>query len=434
MSTAVPGQSVLRILIITHDFPPLNSSAAHRPFSWARVWTDAGHEVHVLTTEKYSHDGRVDLQHDLKGIKIHPVPYLRGMPPIRTGVSPGSSSRGKLFDWIRLFTRKVREGFGPFAQAQVLFYRPLLRAGRDLLRINHFHLIISTSGPDVCPLVAKQLASEQGIPWVSDYRDVWFPEFAVNRFSMTNYFVDRLNRYLLRGPIAVSTVSNGLAEYLRPICERTVWVCYNGYLEIDQQQLPNQPEHDGKRHVVYTGNFYPTKRDPTVFFDALQELSLQVPDLKEKLQIDLYGPIEGWVLRLIDERGLQDLVFSHGNIPYALSLVRQRAADLLLFVDWMDWGAKGVLTGKLFEYLASKRPILCVGNRKDSEAADLITSCRVGMVATTVNEISRTMGDLLQGSLQISPDDRLIDTFSRRAQALSLLGHMTSEVSAIRTS
>lgn len=424
------GKNTLRILIICHDFPPLNSSAAHRPFSWARTWTDVGHEVHVLTTEKYLHDGRVDLQHDLEGITVHAVPYLRGMGPVQTGVTAERSPRAKKLEWVRHVTRRIRVGFGPFAQVQILFYRPLLKAGRRLMSTQQFDVIVSSSAPDVCPLVAKKLACEWGIPWVSDYRDVWFPEFAVNRFWLTTFLVDRLNRYLLRGPTAVSTVSEGLAEYLRPIYGRNVWVCYNGYLEIDQQELSHLPTRDGKQHVVYTGNFYPGKRDPTMFFDAIRELHDRVPDLGNKLQVDFYGPTEEWVQRLITDRGLQDIVFCHGNVPYSLSLVRQRTANLLLFVDWMDLRAKGVLTGKLFEYLASKRPILCIGNRKDSEAADLIVGCRVGRVATAVHEITRTLGDLLQGSLHISPDARKIDTFSRRVQAVLLLEHITAEISA----
>ena len=431
MPGAMTGHKALRILIVTHDFPPLNTSASHRPYSWARTWTDVGHEVHVLTTEKYVHDGRVDLRHDLEGIKVRSVPYLLGMVPVGNGMSVEGASRGKMLEWIRRMTRRLRVGFGPFAQVQVLFYGPLLKAGRNLMNTQQFDLIISTSGPDVCPLVAKKLAREWNIPWVSDYRDIWFPEFAVNRFSLTTFLVDRLNRYLLQGPLAVSTVSEGLAQYLRPIFLRNVWVCYNGFLEIEEKQLPRLPTPDGKKHVVYTGNFYPGKRDPTIFFDAVHEIAGLVTDLENKLQIDLYGPTEDWVQRLISDRGLQRVVVCHGNIPYSMSLVRQRAASLLLFVDWMDPRAKGVLTGKLFEYLSSKRPILCIGNRRDSEAVALIVGCGAGTVATVGDEITRTLLDLLQGSLQISPDACRIEAFSRRAQAVSLLGHITAKLSAI---
>jgi hypothetical protein len=376
----------------------------------------------------------VDLQHDLAGITVHAVPYLLGMIPVGTGLSAEDSSRGKMLEWIRRITRRVRVGFGPFAQVQVLFYGPLLKAGRNLLRTRKFDLIISTSGPDVCPLVAKKLAGEWSIPWVSDYRDIWFPEFAVNRFSLTTFLIDRLNRYLLREPLTVSTVSEGLAEYLRAIFSRNVWVCYNGFLEIEEKQLPRMQTYDGKQHVVYTGNFFLRKRDPTIFFDAVHELYRQVTDLDRKLQIDLYGPKEEWVQRLISDRGLQKVIVCHGNIPYSTSLVCQRAASLLLFVDWMDPRAKGVLTGKLFEYLSSKRPILCVGNRRDSEAASLIIGCGAGMVTTVGDEITRTLLDLLQGNLQISPDACRIEAFSRRSQAISLLGHITAELSALHAS
>jgi len=418
----------LRILIVAHDFPPLNSSAAHRPYSWARTWTDAGHDIHVLTTAKYAHDGRVDLSHDLSGISVHGVPYLRGAKPLAPDATPSGSGRAGKLEFIRRATRRLRAGLGPFAQIQVLAYRPLLRAGLELVAHERFDLIVSTSGPDICPLVASRLAARAGVPWLSDYRDLWFPEFAVDRYAVTNYVVDRLNRRLLRQPIAVSTVSEGLAGYLRGLVHCDVWVCYNGFLDVDPSRLPPPPAPDGRLHVVYTGNFYPRKRDPGVFLDALRDLAAADPALSAKLRVEFYGPEEVWVRRLIDERGLGALVALNGNVPYAASLARQRAADLLLFVDWMDPRAKGVLTGKLFEYFAACRPILCVGDRPDTEAAQLIRDCGAGRVAVSREDIRAAISDLLRRVYGVAPDPAAVYRFSRRAQAEALLERVTAKL------
>lgn len=421
----------LRILIVAHDFPPLNSSAAHRPYSWARTWTDTGHDIHVLTTAKYAHDGRVDLSHDLAGISIHAAPYLRGAKPLASVVGPSGRGRVGKLEFIRRATRRLRAGLGPFAQIQVLAYRPLLRAGLALVARERFDLIVSTSGPDICPLVASRLAARAGVPWLSDYRDLWFPEFAVDRYAVTNYLVDRLNRRLLRQPVAISTVSEGLAGYLRALVHCDVWVCYNGFLDVDPSRLPPPPAPDGRFHVVYTGNFYPRKRDPGVFLDALGDLAAADPALSEKLRVEFYGPEEAWVRRLIDERGLGALVALIGNVPYAASLARQRAADLLLFVDWMDPRAKGVLTGKLFEYFATCRPILCVGNCPDTEAAQLIRDCGAGRVAVSREDIVGALGDFLRGAYGATPQSSAVERFSRRAQAEALLERVIGKLDAL---
>ena len=68
----IPGRSKqLRILIVAHAFPPMNSIASHRPYSWARFWRDEGHEIHVLTPAKHHFDGMMDLERDLRGIRVY---------------------------------------------------------------------------------------------------------------------------------------------------------------------------------------------------------------------------------------------------------------------------------------------------------------------------------------------------------------------------
>ena len=74
-------------------------------------------------------------------------------------------------------------------------------------------------------------------------------------------------------------------------------------------------------------------------------------------------------------------------MSHAESLAAQRHADELLFLDWMDERAEGILTGKLFEYLASGRPILSVGSRANTEAAGIIVRTQAGAVACTAEEV-----------------------------------------------
>ena len=65
MTDPTVARRSMRILIVAHAFPPMNSTASHRPYSWARVWRDLGHEVHVLTAVKHGFDGTVDMARDL---------------------------------------------------------------------------------------------------------------------------------------------------------------------------------------------------------------------------------------------------------------------------------------------------------------------------------------------------------------------------------
>ncbi|MDE2260558.1 MAG: hypothetical protein KGK17_09585, partial [Betaproteobacteria bacterium] len=136
----------LRILVVTHFFPPLNSIASHRPFSWARTWANMGHEVHVLTTEKYPFDGSMDLQYDLSGFQTHVVPYLRGKRNMLSGkVDKGSVEK---WEWLKKVSRRLRFGLGMFGDLRMLAYFKLVKAGETLLGAQHFDFVVSTYQPE----------------------------------------------------------------------------------------------------------------------------------------------------------------------------------------------------------------------------------------------------------------------------------------------
>lgn len=409
----------MRILIVAHDFPPLNSSASRRPYSWARTWSRMGHEVHVLTTAKYATDGRADLVLDCSGFQMHEVRYL---PFARAAGADGRAShdaarRSFVFEALRRATRRARLGLGLFTQTQMLATRALVRKGIDVARGKRFDFMISTSGPEVCTFVAHALARRTGTPWIADYRDLWFQQFAVQRYAFTTWATETLNRRMLRAAHAAVTVSEGLAACLRPVVRCPVWVSYNGYLEEVHADLPPKSWEDGRAHLVYTGNFYPEKRDPESLFRALARL----PEIRRRLRVDVYGPDEEWVRQRIAAHGLENVVRMHGVVPYRESLAAQRSAYALLFIDWMDPRAEGVLTGKLFEYLASGRPILCIGNRSDTEAARILEECKAGEIAIADEQIAKALERIAARDFPARPDTTRIRRYSREEQASALL-------------
>ena len=69
--------SKLRIVIITYSWPPRNSISTHRPYSWARYWSEKGEKVTVITGEKQNFDEPLDMPlQDLEGVEVIEVPYV----------------------------------------------------------------------------------------------------------------------------------------------------------------------------------------------------------------------------------------------------------------------------------------------------------------------------------------------------------------------
>src|SRR5512134_2538814 len=219
---------MLRILIVTHYFPPLNSIASHRPHSWAREWVDAGHEVEVLTTRKHAFDGPMDLDLDLEGIPVHVAPF-RGATGGAGANAPGPSA-ARRWERLKVATRRVRLGLGVFAEVQNLSLPSLLRAGRTVLRSGRFDVIVSTSPPEVTHFAAWRLTREFGVPWVADFRDLWYSDMRVGQFEWASSAMTVIARRLLRRAALAVTVSQGVADRLRSAVEVPVAVCYNGFV------------------------------------------------------------------------------------------------------------------------------------------------------------------------------------------------------------
>jgi hypothetical protein len=361
----------------------MNSIASHRPYGWARAWRDLGHEVHVLTPAKRAYDGPMDLDCDLAGVHVHEA----GRAP-RSTQAPRAASDAR---WERLksATRRARASLAMFGDPRLLSYSALVREGRRLLADARFDLIVATSPPEVGFFAARTLARASGVPWVADFRDAWFHDTRLQHSRIAASAAGPVNRWLVRDAAALVTVSEGLRKRLANYLRREVLLSYNGYFEEDAPaSTRHEASADGRVHIVYTGRVYPGRQDPEPLFRALAVLKREPGDPAARIVVDFYGFDNPWLAALVARYPLGDQVRLHGHVAHRASLAAQRAADALLFLDWSDASAEGVLTGKLFEYIGSGRTILALGPRPDSEAAALIE--RTGSGVTLVSEEALT--------------------------------------------
>lgn len=415
VDAATRDNARLRILLVTYCFPPMNSIASHRPYGWARAWRDLGHEVHVLTPVKRVFDGPMDLQLDLSGIAVHEVPCFpaggAGQPP-EAGAPAGRLARWERF---KTLTRRARFGLALFGDPRLAAHFALAREGTRLARAVPFDFIAGTTPPEVSLFAARAISRRSGVPWVADYRDLWFHDMRYSHWRAASWLSGLVHRRLARSAAALVTVSAGLQRRLSSFLGREVLLSYNGYLEAADRGTV-EPWPDGRLHIVYTGRVYPGYQDPQPLFRALRALQREVEGAS-RIAVDFYGHENPWLRELVMKHGLEDCVRLHGHVPHRESLARQHAADALLFLDWNDTG-EGVLTGKLFEYLGSGRPILSIGARADTEAAALISRTGSGVTLGTDEEIAAYIGSLRRGAPAGSPGDRRPLSRERQARAL----------------
>jgi glycosyltransferase involved in cell wall biosynthesis len=225
-------------------------------------------------------------------------------------------------------------------------------------------------------IAASILAARTRLPWVIDYQDLWSQNY-LNAGRLCGNVGTLLERALVRRAALLVTLSHGLARRIKTTIGRDATVAYFGYLE-DRDNPPSGRYcwPDGRKRLVYAGRLYEKHQTIGPFLAAARHALSDAPKLAEQLSIEFFGPDQEPLRRLIKTQGLDHLVRCNGLIPQADALAAERSASALLFLDWADPAAEGVLTGKLFEYLRSGLPIAFVGSGFETEASQI--ACRTG--------------------------------------------------------
>lgn len=418
----------MRILIISTFFPPLNSIASLRPYSWAKHWSAAGHDVTVLTTEK-NEDNATALKSPLEGFKVVSVPLPSFVSKLKNN-NKGSSAGGKkglvkrLFDYLR-FER------GVFNAARMpdftdLWIAPAFAAIQSQ---GPWDLVISTAGPYSVHILAHRLKKKNlARQWIADYRDTWSNNYIYSGIFPFNRIERWLEHRLLKRADLVTTVSDPLADsFFTKFGCKNVQTIENGFDTDDVKDISHESifPADGKYRIVHTGSIYLGKRDPTPLFQAIQRLQ-QAPmqrHLLDRLEILFVGPRQANLETLINEYGVANWVKLVGFVSREDALRMQRDAHALLFLAWNDPSVDGILTGKIFEYLFSKTPIIAVGAGELEASQKLILEAGAGFAFHSVDEIEEYLTTRLNGGKKddLLFDETVLNRYSRKTLANKLL-------------
>jgi glycosyltransferase involved in cell wall biosynthesis len=258
---------------------------------------------------------------------------------------------------------------------------------------------------------------------VAELRDLWTDNH-YNEGSRIRRSVDRwLERRTLGGASALITVSEPLAETLREKYDVPVSVVLNGFDADDLDDLAEpRPASSQTLELLHTGHWL-THRDPSALFKAIQLLGDNGRAVRVRFR-GYSGEAERKFLHALAARyGIGDQFEFAELVPHAESLQLQRNADVLLLLTWNNPLEKGVYTGKLFEYVGARRPILAVG-LEDGVAADLIRERRLGFASANPEAIADQLSKWLaekrtNGSLPAPQAADILD-LTREAQTRKL--------------
>jgi len=423
----------LRITIVTFAWPPRNSIGAHRPYSWARYWAAAGAEVRVLTARKYDYDQPLDLTlPPLPGVEVIETDYAKGRVSLAQRLARGPLKAPALWLYRRLrgkvaAVRNPREGW-------LAAVRPHLA---DLA--TRSDVVVSTYDPRMVHQIAALMkTANPRLFWVADYRDLWSLNHAPD-WTDAQRTAEAATERATVAALAdlVTSVSDDLARAQGEWSAKP-WLAVTNGFDVDLSAIREAiarplPPPSAPLRIVYTGKIYPGLRDPGPLLEELLAMEAEGVIARGAVVVDVYGgQVEG-IEPMLRSGRFDHLLRLHGHVPREAALAAQREADLLLMLESPLPEAKGVLTGKIFEYVATGVPILSLGSRCDSAIGALLASTRTGLCTEDEPALIRNaVLERLHGQHPdwFAPDMAVIEGFSREAQATRLLSAIRDGMAA----
>jgi hypothetical protein len=379
----------MRILIVSYVFPPFNNIGTLRVGKTAKYLYQLGHEIRVVTTSDIPYPPVLTIE-----IPAEHVTRTKWINVNR----PADLIFGTAYKYIHRFLPSLVPsyqwtedrlrwlyGLGFNIPDGAIGWLPFcLSAASKVCASFKPHIILASAPPPTALIAAHVLSRKFSVPWVADFRDLWTGDH-YRRYPWIRQMPERLvEKKILSSASGLITISHPLAEILRRRFGKPTKVILNGF---DPEDVPAQQQnsHDPRLRLIYTGTLHHGRRNVGPVLKAIANNAA----LAKHVSIDFFITEADAIIlsKQIAQYAISASIRIHPWITYTESLVIQRSADVLLLPMWDHPSEVGVFTGKLFEYIGSRRPILTVTTR-NNVAARLIHARRLGLASNDSQEIA----------------------------------------------
>lgn len=430
-----------RVLIITYYWPPSGGSGVQRWLKMSKYLPENGWQPVIYTAEGAEYPVEdpsleKDVCPEAEVIRrpiVEPYSFYKKFLGIKKEqkVKAGFiDETGKQKGWKERLSVWIRGNFF-IPDARCWWVKPSVKHLKTYLKEHPVDAIISTGPPHSMHLIAMKLKAALNLPWIADFRDPWTEIDFYNDLHLTHRADrkhHRLEHEVLTKADKVVAVGWDMAEGLKGLRADNPTVIPNGY-DWDAQTQPTAMPLSKDFTLTHIG-IIGANRNEHQLWQALHELVSESEAFRKALKTKLIGQVDQSVVRSIADSNLQDNVEVIPYMPHDQVLQLQQTSQVLLLLINNTPNAKGILTGKLFEYLASGRPILCLGP-EDGDAAKIINETQSGQTIDFNNKekIKETIKNYFQqymGTGLPSNKSQEIEKYSRKALAekfANLLDH-----------
>ncbi len=419
-----------KVLIITYYWPPAGGPGVQRWVNFVKYLPDYGFQPIIYTPSNptypiVDHDINKEIPEGVRVIK-RPImePYRiaslfsnKKSKQISSGIIPAKDISGmeKALLWIR--------GNVFIPDARKFWVKPSTRYLLDLVEKEKISTVITTGPPHSMHLIGLQLKQRTDIKWIADFRDPWTSISYHKKLRLTEKSKQKhvaLEKKVLQSCDKIIVTSKTTRKEFESISKKPITVITNGYEHIDVP-VPKK-DLDKKFSISHIGSML-TERNPKNLWKVLSELTKENPQFKKLLEIQLVGVVGEAIIDSLKKYELIENTTIKGYVSHEEAIAFQKKSQLLLLVEINSEETMGIIPGKLFEYLASRRPILAIGPQK-WEVGEIIKNTQAGVFYhyDDRKQVKQQIVDWFNAYLTegIQADSSNIEKYSRKSLTFKL--------------
>ena len=275
--------------------------------------------------------------------------------------------------------------------------------------------VFSSSSPPACAMLGAWFSRRFRVPWIAEFRDLWSHNPVERLWRPLARLDEMLEKKVLAGADRLATVSDELVLSLEALHHKPVLLLPNGHDWHEPPARKARTTGDGALHILHGGSLYRGRRDPFILLDAIRAVSDEGIAVRATfVGHDASDTVDGPAREL----GVADRVTCLPPVPHGEFLDRMQSADVLAVIEETVPAAAGNATGKLFEYVGTRKPVLAIappGGAIDRTLRRTGQGRAVTTSAQMIGEIRR-----LKDLAGFSPVEKEVRALSRRAIAARL--------------
>ncbi|MEP6261809.1 MAG: glycosyl transferase family 1 [Gillisia sp.] len=359
-----------KVLIITYYWPPAGGPGVQRWLKFVKYLREFDIEpiVYIPSNPDYpllDHSLEQEVSNDLTILK-HKIfePYFLAKLFSRkqtTAISSGIIREESKQGFLQKFLLYIRGNFF-IPDARKFWVKPSVKFLTGYIREHNIDTIITTGPPHSVHLIGLSLKEKLQVKWIADFRDPWTGIGYHNKLKLSETSEAKhleLESKVLQAASHIITTSFTTKAEFQNKTQVPITVITNGF----DTPLQGDVKLDGTFTISHIGSLL-SGRNPTSLWMGLQEIKKENRDFAKDLRLKLVGAVSEEVLATIKSFGLEENLEVVGYVSHNEALKLQNSSQVLLLIEIDSAETRGIIPGKLFEYMATKRPILALGPEK----------------------------------------------------------------------